>query len=158
MDVKDSPGVDFYLTSYDEESKMENDKNKLERDSTKAYGRLSTKDMTDILKVYSQLEGKPTGRPAKDSSVDFIENTLYKKMKSNPEEFLRIVNDESLKTRVTIDDLISNRILIKTGSKYAVYGGDTIGQTLESTIEFLENPHNQGVLVELLAKLESINK
>lgn len=158
MEVKDSPGVDFYMTSYDEESKIENDKNKLERESIKAYGKLSTKEMTDVLKIYAQLEGKVTGRPSKDSSVDFIESTLYKKMKSNPEEFLRIVGDSSFSTRVLIDDLISNRILIKNGSKYSVYGGDVIGSTLESTIEFLEDPRNQGVRIELLAKLESINK
>lgn len=156
MEVADSPGATHYLSSVAKEAEVDNIKEKSERSAIKKFGQYSSKEMLDVLKIYTQLEGKAAAKLTTSTPVDLIETTLYNKLKADPEEFLRISNDPSFKTRVLIDDLVSARVLIKTGSKYIVNGGDTVGATLQDTIDFLENPSNQDVLISLKGKLEAV--
>lgn len=154
-DVAYNPSAMFYLSSEIEEAKTKNSIEKSERTAIKKYGTLSLQDMIDVLRVYSLQEGKGQVRYTKSTPADLIESTLYTKVKESPEEFLRIVDDASFKTKVFIDKLVSKRILIKSGSKYIVHGGDSIGATLQDAIDFLEDPHNQDVKVALLSKLNA---
>jgi len=156
--VIDCPEAIFFLSNVEEDAKKEVVKANIEMKAMKTFGKLSTDDMKNVLKIYTQLEGKSTGKITKDMSVDFISSTLYKKVKENPEEFLRIVEDPSFETRVLIDDLVSNRILTKSGSKYIITGGDVLAPTLEATVDYLKDPHNQDVLLTLIQKLKSINQ
>jgi hypothetical protein len=53
-----------------------------------------------------------------------------------------------------IDDCIVKKALVKTGSKYALIGGDIIGYSLEETIDYLSKAENQEVYINLKSKLE----
>ncbi len=156
MEVADSPGASHYLTSVEKEAEVSNVKDRSERVAIKKYGQLSTQDMIDTLRVYSLLSGKASAKITKSTPVDLIESTLYNKLKEDSEEFMRIVEDPSFKTKVLIDNLVAKKILLRSGSKYLVYGtSDALGSTLQDTIDYLENPHNQSVLIEMKSKLEA---
>ena len=106
--------------------------------------------MADVLKVM----GKRAGDKA---SVDFIESQLDKIVTESPQEFINTIEDPTFKMRAFIDDCISARVLVKNGTKYQLPGGDIVGYTLEQTIEYLQNPDNQEVYLDLKGKM-SIGK
>ncbi len=155
MEVMDSPDATHFLTSVEKEAEVSNAKDSAERRAIKVYTQLTTEEKADVLKVYALLSGKPAAKITKSTSTDMIESMLYKKLKDDAEEFVRIVEDPSFKTRVLIDNLVSKKILIKSGSKYVVHGGDTVGATLQDTIDFLEEPSNQDVKLSLMGKLDA---
>lgn len=157
-EVLDSPKAMYYLSSIEKEAEVNNASEKNERMAIKKFGQLSASEMTDILNVYSLLTGKANKlKITKDTAVDLIETTLYNKVKEDPTEFLRIIEDPQFKTRVLIDKLVSKKILIRSGSKYVVYGGDTIGATLQDTIDYLEDPYNQEVRIAMMSKLDALD-
>lgn len=157
QEVLDSPTAMFYLSSVEKEAEVNNASEKNERMAIKKFGQLSATEMTDVLNVYSLLTGRSGKlKITKDTAVDLIETTLYNKVKEDPTEFLRIIEDPQFKTRVLIDRLVSSKVLMRSGAKYVVYGGDTIGATLQDTIDYLEDPYNQEVLISLKSKLHAI--
>ena len=150
MERFDTPFAEYVMTSVEQEAKMENKKSKLKRRAYKVFSNMSTTEMADVLKVM----GKRAGDTA---SVDFIESQLDKIVTESPQEFINTIEDPTFKMRAFIDDCISARVLVKNGTKYQLPGGDIVGYTLEQTIEYLQNPDNQEVYLDLKGKL-SIGK
>ena len=106
--------------------------------------------MSNVLKVMGKRAGA-------DASVDFIESQLDAIVTDNPKEFLDTVDDPTFEMRAFIDDCLKERILVKNGTKYTLPGGDVVGFNREQTVEYLQNPENQEVYIDLKGKL-SISK
>jgi hypothetical protein len=111
---------------------------------------MSTTEMSNVLKVMGKRAGE-------DASVDFIESQLDKIVTEDPQKFLQTVDDPTFEMRAFIDDCLKERILVKSGTKYTLPGGDVVGFNLEQTIDYLKNPDNQEVYIDLKGKL-SISK
>ena len=150
MERFDSPFAEYVMTSQEQEAKVENQKSKLKRQAYKLFSGMSTSEMKDVLKVIGRRVGD-------DASVDFVEAQLDKYLTDDPKAFIDTVNDPTFKMRAFIDDCLSSRVLVKSGTKYQLPGGDTVGFTLEQTIEYLQNPDNQEVYLDLKGKM-SITK
>ena len=150
MERFDTPFAEYVMTSDEQEAKVENQKSKLKRQAYKVFSSMSTTEMRDVLKVIGKRAGD-------DASVDFVEAQLDKYLTDSPQEFIDTVNDPTFKMRAFIDDCISSRVLVKSGTKYKLPGGDIVGYTLEQTIEYLQNPDNQEVYLDLKGKL-SVSK
>ena len=146
MERFDSPFAEYIMTSEEQEAKVVNKKSKLKRKAYKVFSAMSTTEMKDVLKVMGKRAGD-------DSSVDFVESQLDKIVTDDPQAFINTVEDPTFKMRAFIDDCISSRVLVKSGTKYQLPGGDTVGYTLEQTIEYLQNPDNQEVYLDLKGKL-----
>jgi hypothetical protein len=150
MERFDSPFAEYVMTSDEQEAKVENKKSKLKRKAYKIFSNMSTTEMKDVLKVIGKRSGD-------DASVDFVESQLDKYLSDDPQAFINTVNDPTFKMRAFIDDCLTSRVLIKSGTKYKLPGGDIVGYTLEQTIEYLQNPDNQEVYLDLKGKM-SIGK
>ena len=150
MERFDSPFAEYVMTSEEQEAKVVNKKSKLKRKAYKVFSNMSTTEMKDVLKVMGKRAGD-------DASVDFVESQLDKIVTDDPQNFLTTVEDPTFAMRAFIDDCIASRVLVKNGTKYQLPGGDTVGYTLEQTIEYLKNPDNQEVYLDLKGKL-SIGK
>ena len=150
MERFDTPFAEYVMTSIEQEAKMENKKSKLKRKAYKIFSNMSTTEMSDVLKVMGKRAGD-------EASVDFIESQLDKIVTEDPQTFINTVKDPTFQMRAFIDDCTSSRVLVKNGTKYQLPGGDTVGYTLEQTIEYLKNPDNQEVYLDLKGKL-SIGK
>ena len=146
MERFDSPFAEYVMTSEEQEAKVENKKSKLKRKAYKVFSNMSTTEMKDVLKVMGKRAGD-------DSSVDFVESQLDKIVTDDPQNFLNTVEDPTFAMRAFIDDCISSRVLVKNGTKYQLPGGDVVGYALEQTIEYLQNPSNQEVYLDLKGKL-----
>lgn len=154
-EVNDKQEALYVLVGVEEEAQTENTKNKEKLRAIKILTGLSKDKMLGVLKIYAQVGGKPDGRPDRNSSSDFIEDKTFKKLEEDPSEFIRIATDPDFDTKVLIDDCISKRILVKTGSKYSLHGGDTIGMDLQTTIDYINDPHNQDMKIAIKQKLEA---
>ena len=150
MERFDSPFAEYVMTSEEQEAKVVNKKSKLKRKAYKVFSAMSTTEMKDVLKVLGKRAGD-------DSSVDFVESQLDKIVTDDPQNFLNTVEDPTFTMRAFIDDCISSRVLVKNGTKYQLPGGDVVGYALEQTIEYLQNPSNQEVYLDLKGKM-SISK
>ena len=150
MERFDTPFAEYVMTSDEQEAKVENQKSKLKRKAYKVFSGMSTTEMKDVLKVMGKRVGD-------DASVDFVESQLDKIVTDDPQNFLTTVEDPTFAMRAFIDDCISSRVLVKNGTKYQLPGGDVVGYTLEQTIEYLQNPDNQEVYLDLKGKM-SISK
>jgi len=146
MERFDTPFAEYIMTSDEQEAKVENKKSKLKRKAYKVFSNMSTTEMKDVLKVMGKRVGD-------DMSVDFVESQLDKIVTDDPKNFLNTVEDSTFKMRAFIDDCIASRVLVKSGTKYQLPGGDTVGYTLEQTIEYLQNPDNQEVYLDLKGKM-----
>lgn len=146
----DSPFAEYVMTSIEQEAKVENKKSKLKRKAYKRFSNMSTTEMSNVLKVMGKRAGD-------DASVDFIEAELDKIVTETPREFLETVDDPTFEMRAFIDDCLKERILVKSGTKYTLPGGDVVGFNREQTVEYLQNPDNQEVYIDLKGKL-SISK
>ena len=146
MERFDSPFAEYVMTSEEQEAKVVNKKSKLKRKAYKVFSAMSTTEMKDVLKVLGKRAGD-------DSSVDFVESQLDKIVTEDPQNFLNTVEDPTFAMRAFIDDCISSRVLVKNGTKYQLPGGDVVGYALEQTIEYLQNPSNQEVYLDLKGKM-----
>lgn len=144
---RDSPFAEYVLTSKTQEAKAEAVTVKEKRKAYKLFGAMSTKEMAGFLKVYGK-------RPSKGTGTDFLEAEIGKIIENSPKEFITIMEDPALKTKVFIDDCLAAGALIKSGSKYLLKGGDVIGYSLDETIVYLKAPENQEVLISLKSKVK----
>lgn len=143
----DSPFANFVITSELQEAKSKAAEVSVKRKAWGVFSKMSSEDMANFLKVFGK-------RPASNSTNEWLEAEIGKLIESRPQIFLDIIEDDSFKMKAFIDDCIVKKALVKTGSKYALIGGDIIGYSLEETIDYLKAPENQEVYISLKSKLE----
>jgi hypothetical protein len=143
--------ADYVMTSEEQEAKVDNLKLKVKREAFKLLGKMTTEEMREVLIV----AGK---RPGGNASVDFVEAKAGELAEENSALFTQIAGDPDLKTKVLISNAVAQRVLRKVGSRYMLQGGDEIGFDLESTIQYLADPSNQNVLINIKAQLEHVKK
>ena len=143
---RDSPFAEFVLTSKTQEAKADAVTVKEKRNAYKLFGAMTAKEMAGFLKVY--------GKRPSDTGADFLEAEIGKIIENNPKEFVTIMEDPALLTKVFIDDCLAAGALVKSGSKYMLKGGDIIGYSLDETIVYLKAPENQEVLISLKSKVK----
>lgn len=144
---KDSPFADYVITSSEQEARVESKKVKIRRKAYKIFGGMSTEDM----KAYLKVSGS---RPGDNASTDFLESSIGKAIETNATEFIRVMEDPDFKMKLFIENCLATGALVKSGSKYTIKGSDTIGHSLDATIEYLKAPENQEVYIALKSKLD----
>lgn len=147
MEKYDSPEFRYVMTSPEQEAKIKNDRGKVRREAYKLFGRLTMNDMKDILKLLGQ-------RVNNDASADFVEGKITEFMDEKPQDFIDIMTDSNFKMKVFVHNCIAIKAITKSGSKYMLNGGDTIGLSMEEAIEYISNPENQDIYKSLKAKVE----
>ena len=147
IEKADSPFARFVITSEMQEAKVEAANFSIKKKAYAAFGKMSSEDMRSFLKVYGNT-------PSDNASPEWLESQIGKIIDEKPTKFLDIVEDKAFKMKVFIKDCIAKKALKKSGSKYALMGGDIIGYSLEDTIEYLGKAENQEVYINLKSKLE----
>lgn len=141
------PYADYIIFNEEIEAKVKNEKISLKRKAVSLFNELSTQQMRDILKLYP-------GYTKTDSvSADVVESKLFELMEIDPNKFIGLVGDKNLDMKIKLKDLVGAKILRKNKTAY-YYGDDNIGHDEESTITYLIDPQNQGLLIALEKELE----
>lgn len=147
--------AEFVMTSEESEAKFQSTKIKIKKDAYSKFSKMTFTEQINFLKVYEGGKNK-IGLSA---TPEFLESTVGTIVEENPEAFLKTLEDPYFKVKVLIEDCIAARAVQKMGTKYFITGNpDPIGMTLLDTIETLNDPKNQDLLISLKSKLEAYNK
>lgn len=148
---------EYYITSEEAESKeaLRSVGNK-----SKAYLELGTmKDNINKMRVLLEiLTGKATSPNTKS---EYLQVELSKNIEGNAKEFLRIVSDPLLDTKVLIKECLEAGFISKRGDWYSLKSDNSplceAGEdpTLNVAAKYLNAPKHQDILFSLQAKLKA---
>lgn len=149
-DHMEKPWADYVITSEEEVARFDNVKNKRLREAIKKSEKFTIKDMVDYLMVISKGVGK-------SSNIDFVQSAFDKEIMENPDRFITITEDlENYRMHVFVRKCAQKRILSVVGQGYKITGDDkTLGTSILETIDFLRDPANSEILLNLKTKLEA---
>lgn len=141
--------ADYVLYSTLDEAKKTVSTASLKVKAYTLYSKLTEQDKADLLKLYPGY--------AKTTNVDpaIIEANLLKELEKDYSKFITRVEDKDRNSKVFVEELVANKILSKNKNMYK-YGDDVLGHNLDSTIEHLEDPKNQGLKIALMQELKDV--
>lgn len=143
------PGADYVLINKEIEANEVNKKNKIRRDAIKEFDKMSVNEMRKCLRLF--------GYRSEDTSNEVVEQTLFGLVEKDPEKFFnKWVDNDTKVTEFLIADAISKNVIRKNKNVYK-YGTDIIGNTLEDTVSYLDNPANNDLRKAILKEIEAKN-
>lgn len=140
----------FALVDEDEEVKSTVSRSELNSKAYRLFGKIedSVEDMQNVLRVY--------GKKSSSVKKDFLQAEIQKLIDKDIKEFIKIIEDPSFKTKVLIDKALQVRAIDRTSKGgYALPGGDELGRNLAETVEFLESPRYQDILLKIKAQIDN---
>jgi hypothetical protein len=138
--------ANFVLVNQEEESKKTNLFNRVKREASREFDKMTTEEMRKALRIY--------GKSAENVAADVVENRLYDLVEGDPQGFLdKWVNNKNRETQYLIERAISMNVIRKNKRIYN-YGTDVIGHGLEDAISFLQDPKNQDVKLAIMGAVE----
>lgn len=148
-------GFARYVLHSEEDTAIDiNKKISLKKRAYTKYSSMSVDEMKDFLRVWNHTH--PVRSGTTDSTKNWIiEAAVGTIIEEETQEFLDVLSDEGYKTRVFLKKCIENDIVKQSNTKYSLPGGDTLGFSLEQTIDYLRNPDNQELVLSLKSKLEA---
>jgi uncharacterized protein (UPF0335 family) len=149
---ENSPSADYVMSSINQVARVEASKFEVKEEAFDLYRKLKGHaHKIAVLKVLGK-------RVSSDTTEDFVKSQLGKIIEETPEKFIEVVKDPNLDTKVLIMDGVANRILKQEGGKYTLIGdAEPLGYSLNDTIDFLKDPSNQQILINIKTKLEVKN-
>lgn len=110
------------------------------------YNKMSIEQMRKCLRIF--------GHRAENSSLEVVQSSLYQLVEESPARFLQLwVNNENKEIQYIIEEAVARNIIRKNKTNYK-YGSDTLGFTLDDTIDYLKNPTNNTVKLAILSQIE----
>ena len=129
------PTANYVIINEESEAKEENKRNQLRRRALREFDKLTVGDMRKCLRVL--------GNKADEVSNEIVEQRLSNIVEQDPFTFIeKWVDNKNKETEFLIQDAVSKNVLRKNKNVYK-YGTDIIGNNLEATIDYLDNPANQ---------------
>lgn len=141
------PSASYILVNGDMEAMEQNRINKRRRAAIKEFDKMSIEDMRKCLRLY--------GYKSDAMSNDLIESKLFENVEKDPESFfLKWVDNRTKETEYLIHTAIAKNIMRRNKNVY-YYGTESIGTSLEDTIQYLDTKANQDLKVSILSEVES---
>lgn len=139
--------ANFLLINKEEEAKRSNLINKVRRRAIKEFDSLTTEDIKKVLRLF--------GLNGDNMEPEVAESKLFELVENNPQAFLdKWVNNTHRDIEVTVERAISMNIIRRTKNIYK-YGSEIIGRSMIETIDFLETPKNQDILLSIMKSIQS---
>ncbi len=145
-DVAGNPTAKFYIYDPEAAAKIENAKMEFEFEAMEAFIGTTVEERKGLLRVY--------GKKGVDSmSETMIKTELYKHVKSDPKEFIRLATSKDTPIRALLENLIEKSIIKKKGT-YFYNGEDLLGSSTDEVVSYLSDLKNQAVKLALENKLK----
>jgi len=107
----------------------------------------------DVLRVYGSMLSST-------ASLDELKSTIYDILETPKtlRKFVELIKDKDFETKLFIDKAIRIGEILRIGTtKYALVGGDVIGNTLKETVNFIKDKSNSVLIASIADKIE-LNK
>jgi hypothetical protein len=150
-EMRKDPTTAYYIYNPEVETQRTNSKLQDKKVAYKELIRLST----DVNAMSRVLRILGTSNPDSLSSEQ-KENQLAVLLEANPQRFIAVATDKNLETRDFIFQLVGNNILRHIGSAY-LYMDETVGDTLDEAVSYVNNKRNSKVVAEMKAKLKEFS-
>jgi hypothetical protein len=144
----------FALTKEDEELIESKTKFNIKKEAYKFYGKIED-DKVQVLGILRLMTNKLI---SEDSSLEWLQGKLGELVENKPTEFLNVIKDKSLPTKLMVNEAIEKDVIVKKGNKYSTVDGLDLcnsGEipTFENAVAYLDNPKNQEVRDIIEAKI-----
>ncbi|MFA5616821.1 MAG: hypothetical protein WDK95_08185 [Syntrophorhabdaceae bacterium] len=140
------PTANYVLVNKEEEAVKVNQHAKTKRAAYKTLDKMTVSEMRKALRIL--------GQNSNNVGDEQIEARLNEYVESSPAKFIeKWVENPHRNTEFLIKEAIANNVIRRNKNVYK-YGSDTIGHSLEDTIDYLDNPENQEVKTTILNEVE----
>jgi hypothetical protein len=148
-DNRNFPTCRFALVDEDEKIKKEANKAEITKNAWLHYSKIENDvdKMQGILRIY--------GKKTNSDKVEFLRGEISKLIEDSASKFLETVEDKDLNMKIFINKCINIRALeLNVKGEYSLFGGELIGKTLVETIQYLNDPKNQDILLKLKKQVD----
>jgi len=124
------------------------------KEAFKIYGKIED-DKDTLLSVLKLLKNKPIST---ESKLKWLQTEVEEIVDLNPSQFLNVMNDKALYTKILINTGIDKGVILKKSNKYSTEDGLDLcnsGEiaTFDNAIAYLDNVKNQDVRSLIEAKI-----
>lgn len=142
----------FYIYDPEREIRKDNQRVKMKKLAYKEFLKMTDNDtkMDLVIRVIADVNPDTLNEEEK-------ENLLGKKADEQPERFVEVATDKALETKGFILDLLEEEILTKVGNQI-IFQDETIGDTMEEAVAWVNNKRNSSVVSTLKAKLKEARR
>jgi hypothetical protein len=119
-----------------------------------AFGAISTSD-TKMRNVLQILNMGSNIKVSKSASSDFLKSELKKFAEKDPRKLLSVVKDPDFTLKADILSAVDVKAITKDGLKYYITGQPDAKMTFDALVEYLKNPENQDILLEIKERIKS---
>jgi len=150
LDISKSPNVGFYIDDPEAKAAVESAMIDYELDAIEEFTKSSIETKRSLLRIFGK-------KGLDDMSETMIKAELYKKMKSDPKQFVEFATDPNMKVRALLEECIEKRVLVKKGPYY-YNGEDMIGSSTDEVIAYLTDIKNQTAKLALENRVRKARK
>jgi hypothetical protein len=141
------PTANYVLINKEEEAQKANDYARTKRKAYKEFDKMSPKDMRKALRIL--------GQSANNVGDEVVEARLNEFIENSPSKFLERWSDNPHRnTEYLIKEAVGSNVIRRNKTVYK-YGTDTIGNTLEEAIAYLDNPEFAEIKAAILNEVEA---
>lgn len=145
----------FAICREDEEMLESKGKYDSKKEAFKMYGKIE-EDKDKLLSVLKLLTNKPI---SPESKLDWLQHKVEEYIDNYAAQFVNVMNDKTLYTKMLINLALDKGIIVKKGTKYQTVDGLDLcnpGEiaTFDNAVAYLDNVKNQDVRSLITAKVE----
>jgi len=145
-DVVGNSTARFYIYDPEAASKIEDAKMEFEFAAMEAFHNTTVEERRGLLRIY--------GKKGVDSmSETMVKTELFKEVKKDFKEFIRLATAKDTPTRALVKALIEKDILKQKGT-YFYNGEDLLGSSTDEVVSYLSDMKNQAIKLALESKLK----
>lgn len=149
-DVPGNSTARFYIYDPEAASKIEAAKMEFEFAAIEAFTVASIEEKRGLLRIFGK-------RGVDSMSETMVKAELYKEVKKDPKEFLRLIKSKDTPTRALLEALLEKEVIKKKGT-YFYNGEDLLGSSTDEVVGYLSDLKNQAVKIALENKLKPSKK
>ena len=136
----------FYIYDPEAASKIEASKMEYEFMAIEAFNEATIEEKRGLLRIYGK-------RGVDSMSETMVKAELYKNVKADFKEFIRLVKAKDTPVKALLEALIEKDIIKKKGT-YFYNGEDLLGSSTDEVVGYLSDSKNQAVKLALEGKLK----
>lgn len=144
--VKGNSTAQFYIYDPEAASKIEATIMEFEFTAMEKFTAAIIEDKRSLLRIYGK-------KGVDNMSETMVKAELYKCLKANPKEFIRIIESKDTPTRALIEALMEKEIIKRKGNYY-YNGEDLLGSSTDEVVSYFSDMKNQAVKLSLENKLK----
>lgn len=140
-------GKDYLLINKEAEAIEQNKQNKIRREATKAFDKLTLEEMRKCLRLY--------GVNSDQMSNELVESSLFALVDKNPAKFFQVwINNTKKDTDFLLEQAIAKGVIRKDRTQY-YYGTELMATSKDEAIAYLDAKKNQDLKIAIKSQIEN---